>query len=139
MVLPGIGDVRTLEALSVLSGDHELVVRSVTRGRTTTGRVVTDLVGVHRDQRGEQLTTQWRRRLAPDEIARGRPGHALAFGTGNQPTWFPLAPAHAVEPWRSLQVDSRAVERSLGGPDDDAGREIGRDGSPAGRSWELGR
>ncbi len=29
VVLPGIGDVRTLEALSVLSGDHEIVVRSV--------------------------------------------------------------------------------------------------------------
>jgi len=112
VVLPGIGDVRTLEALSVLSGDHELLVRSVSRGRAPSDRPLTDLLTLGRTQSGEQLGSQWRRRLAPDDITRGRPGHALAFGARNQPAWFPLAPAHVAEPWRSL----RSVERAVDGP-----------------------
>lgn len=110
VVLPGIGDVRTLEALSVLSGEHEVVVRSVSRGRAPSDRPLTDLLGGARTQTGEQLGTQWRRRLAPDDITRGRPGHALAFGARNQPAWFPLAPAHLAEPWRSLRTPERALE-----------------------------
>ena len=117
VVLPGIGDVRTLEALSVLSGDHEVVVRSVSRGRTPSDRPLTDLRGQGRIQTGEQLGTQWRRRLAPDDITRGRPGHALAFGARNQPAWFPLAPAHVAEPWRSLRSPGRALDGpQLGSP-----------------------
>ncbi len=123
VVLPGIGDVATLEALSVLTGDHEVVVRSVSRGRSLSDRPLTDLLGAGRPQVGEQLGTQWRRRLAPDDITRGRPGHALAFGARNQPGWFPLAPAHLSEPWRSMRTPERAVEarhtglRSPGGHD----------------------
>lgn len=124
VVLPGIGDVATLEALSVLSGDHELVVRSVSRGQGQSDRPLTDLLTGGRMQAGEQLGSQWRRRLAPDDITRGRPGHALAFGATNQPGWFPLAPAHAVEPWRSL----RSQGRSLDDPGPTRTRPPGRDG-----------
>jgi hypothetical protein len=115
VVLPGIGDVRTLEALSVLTGDHEVVVRSVSRGRTLSDRPLTDLFGAGRPQVGEQLATQWRRRLAPDDITRGRPGYALAFGARNQPGWFPLAPAHLAEPWRSMRGTERHLERTRPG------------------------
>jgi type IV secretion system protein VirD4 len=126
VVLPGIGDVRTLEALSVLSGDHEVVVRSVSRGRAPSDRPLTDLLGGSRIQTGEQLGTQWRRRLAPDDITRGRPGHALAFGARNQPAWFPLAPAHVVEPWRSLRTPAHTLDGPQAGP---SGRTRGaRDG-----------
>ena len=121
VVLPGIGDVRTLESLSVLTGDHEVVVRSVSRGRTLSDRPLTDLLAVGRPQVGEQLGTQWRRRLAPDDITRGRPGYALAFGARNEPGWFPLAPAHLSEPWRSMRGSERTV----------TGRQTGRD-TPAG-------
>jgi len=127
VVLPGIGDVRTLEALSVLSGDHEIVVRSVSRGRAPSDRPLTDLLGRGRIQTGEQLGTQWRRRLAPDDITRGRPGHALAFGARNQPAWFPLAPAHVAEPWRSLRTPDRALEGPRAGLTERA--QLTRDGS----------
>jgi type IV secretion system protein VirD4 len=102
VVLPGIGDVRTLESLSVLSGDDELVTRSFTRGRAPSDHPVSDLLTGGRPQVGAQLSTLWRRRLAPDHISRGVPGGALTFDRRNQPGWVPLAAAHVVEPWRSL-------------------------------------
>jgi hypothetical protein len=115
VVLPGIGDIRTLEALSVLSGEQELVTRSVSRGRTLSDRPFDDLLSGGRPQVGEQLSTLWRRRLPPDEITRGAPGAALAFDRRNQPAWIPLAPAHHVEPWRSLTSLDRSFERSPAG------------------------
>jgi type IV secretory pathway TraG/TraD family ATPase VirD4 len=127
VVLPGIGDVRTLESLSVLSGDIELLTRSVTRGRMLSDHPLGDLVSGGRPQIGEQLATQWRRRLAPDQITRGIVGGALTFDHRNQPSWVPLAAAHATEPWRSLCSPSRqvALGSTLG---------VGRTRSP-----ELGR
>ncbi len=112
VVLPGIGDVATLEALSVLAGEEELVSRTVSRGHVATGRPFADLVALGRPQMSEQLSTQWHRRLAPDVITRGHPGHALAFDARNQPTWIGLAPAHSAEPWVSL----RGADRSIAAP-----------------------
>jgi len=129
VVLPGIGDVATLEALSVLAGDEELVTRSVSRGQVSTGRPVSDLLSIGRPSTAEQLSTLWRRRLAPDEITRGQPGHALAFDSRNQPSWVTLAPAHLAEPWVSL----RSPDRTLDPASRDTRRGIGR---PRG---ELGR
>jgi len=111
VVLPGIGDVRTLDSLSILSGDDELVTRSVTRGRAPSDHPFSDLVTGGRPQVGEQLSTQWRRRLAPDQITRGVPGGALTFDRRNQPGWVPLAAAHAAEPWRSLCAPARRIGR----------------------------
>ena len=110
VVLPGIGDVATLEALSVLAGDEELITRSVSRGQMSTGRPVSDLLSIGRPSTGEQLSTLWRRRLAPDEITRGQPGHALAFDARNQPSWVTLAPAHLAEPWVSLRGPDRTLD-----------------------------
>ena len=103
VVLPGIGDVRTLEALSALAGEEELPSRTVSAGQTLTDRPFVDLVTGGRPQHGESVTTQWRRRLPVDVITRGTPGHAVAFDERNRPTWIPLAPSHVVEPWRSLR------------------------------------
>ena len=113
VVLPGIGDVRTLESLSVLSGDAELITRSVTRGQTISGHPFSDLITGGRPQMGEQLSTQWRRRLAPDQITQGLPGCALTFDRRNQPEWVPLAPAHECEPWRSLTTSGRRLDRQV--------------------------
>jgi len=88
----------------------------------STGRPVADLLAVGRPTTGEQWSTQWRRRLAPDEITRGQAGHALAFDARNQPSWVPLAPAHLAEPWVTL----RGPERTLDAPCRDAGPGIGR-------------
>jgi type IV secretion system protein VirD4 len=120
VVLPGIGDVRTLEALSVLSGDEELLTRSVSRGRTLSDGPWGDLLAGGRSQAGEQVSSTWRRRLAPDLIGRGLPGHALAFDRRNRAGWIPLAPAHRTEPWRSLTAHDRERSRTV--------PAIGRDG-----------
>ena len=128
VVLPGIGDVRTLEALSVLAGDDELVTRSFSRGRTLSDRPVGDILSGGRPQVGEQLSTQWRRRLAPDVITRGVPGCALTFDRRNQPSWIGLAPAYLVEPWRSLTGLGRAIDRELDPTVGPAGGRVGRGG-----------
>jgi type IV secretion system protein VirD4 len=106
VILPGIGDVRTLEALSALAGDEELATRTISAGRSLTGRPLADFITGGRPQYGESVSTQWRRRLPVDVIAQGMPGHALAFDERNRPTWVPLAPSHLVEPWRSLRGSS---------------------------------
>ena len=110
VVLPGIGDVATLDALSVLSGEEECLTRTVSRGHMPTGRPLADLVLHGRPQTGEQLSTQWRRRLLPDEISQGRTGHALSFDARNRPTWVGLAPAHLAEPWRTLRGHDPGLE-----------------------------
>jgi type IV secretion system protein VirD4 len=124
VVLPGIGDVATLEALSVLAGDEELLTRTISRGHTLTGHPFADLVAMGSPQVSEQLSTQWRRRLAPDDITRGQPGHALAFDARNQPSWIALAPAHVAEPWVTL----RGHDRTIASTDRDTGRSVGAHG-----------
>ncbi len=114
VVLPGIGDVRTLEALSTLAGEEEIPTRTVSAGTMSTDHVLVDLVTGGRLQRGESVSTQWRRSLPADVIARGAAGHALAFDERNRPAWVPLAPYYAHEPWRTLGRDVRGVERRAG-------------------------
>ncbi len=128
VVLPGIGDVATLEALSVLAGEVEVPVRTLSAGRGPTGRSVLDLVTGGRAHTGAAVTTQWRRRLPPDVVAAGAPGHALAFDERNRPRWVPLAPAHRTEPWRSLVAHARArdAEASLVTRQPALGRADGR-------------
>ena len=111
-VLPGIGDVATLEALSTLAGEEELHVHTASAGRSASGQPLGDLLSGGRPQFGQTVSTQWRRRLPPDVIARGDAGHLLAFDTRNQPSWVPMAPSYAVEPWRSLR--GLAPERGHG-------------------------
>ncbi|MHB8665188.1 MAG: type IV secretory system conjugative DNA transfer family protein [Acidimicrobiales bacterium] len=83
VVLPGIGDVRTLEALSVRCGSHDVWVRSESRGRRST----------------RTWSTRRQRRIEPDRIARGRPGHALVMGGGRSPMWTPVTPWWAIRSW----------------------------------------
>jgi len=117
VVLPGIGDVRTLEALATLAGDEEVPTRTVSAGRAPAGRGITDALTGGRIQKGESASTQWRRRLPPDVIARGAPGWALAFDERNRAAWVPLAPAHRCEPWRGLTTVGRHLLHSRPGPD----------------------
>ncbi len=135
VVLPGIGDVATLEALSTLAGDEEIPVRSVSSGRSLTDRPFTDLITGGRPHVAESVATQWRRRLPVDAITHGRPGHALAFDHHNRPGWIPLAPAHAVHPWSVLAGPGRELDRS--GPDPGIG-VVPASSSTLGRTTELG-
>ncbi len=105
VVLPGIADVSTLRALSTLGGEAELPSHTVgfsqTRGRRLVGSVST--------------TGAFRPRLAPDVIARGVPGGALAVDNRRRMGWVRLTPAHRDPPWRDLIGRARAPSPELFG------------------------
>ncbi|HVM66697.1 MAG TPA: TraM recognition domain-containing protein [Acidimicrobiales bacterium] len=84
LVLPGIGDVRTLEALSVLCGSEDVWVRS-------------ESADARRRSRTWSMRRQ--RRLDAAQVARGVPGHALLVGGGRAPAWAPLTPWWQVPGW----------------------------------------
>jgi hypothetical protein len=136
MVLPGIGDVRTLDALSTLAGEEELPTRTLSWGRAASDRPLTDLVTGGRPQHGASVSTQWRRRLPVDVIARGTPQHALAFDERNRASWIELAPSHRAEPWRTLRSLDRTRSqhrRQRLGLDPDVGLEEGSGQGHGGR------
>ncbi|HVC14167.1 MAG TPA: type IV secretory system conjugative DNA transfer family protein [Acidimicrobiales bacterium] len=91
VVLGGIADIRTLEALSALGGDREVRNRSVGTADGPGGRQVSATDG-----------TVLRRRLPPDVIARGVEGWALCVDARNRLGWVRLVPAHEARPWRDL-------------------------------------
>jgi type IV secretion system protein VirD4 len=115
VVLGGIGDVRTLEALSALAGEEEMRTRSVSAPVHQPGGVgamVTRLVLGPRSPRHEQLpsvttSTVMRRRLPVDVVARGETGMALVVDERNRMGWVGLTPWFATEPWRSAALGLR--------------------------------
>lgn len=127
VVLPGIGDMRTLEALSSLAGQEELTNRSVSSpvpasngrmayvmGRLLLGR--RDL-GAIPGPSSITTSTTFRARMPVDALSRGRPGCALVIDSGNQMGWVRLTPWFSNEPWRSA-----SAERSMRIAARDAGR-----------------
>jgi type IV secretory pathway TraG/TraD family ATPase VirD4 len=115
VVLPGIGDVTTLRALSQLAGDVESVRSSTSVGRVPSGHRWADAVtgGVTRTTVTRATVTV--PRLPVDTLAHGRPGHAVAFDHRNVPGWVHLAPAHSHGPWRDIVDAGRG--RAPGAPD----------------------
>lgn len=107
VVLPGIGDVATLDALSVLAGDEEVGTRSLSSGRVPTGHLLSDAVTGGALRHTLTSATVRRRRLPPDAITRGWPGHALAFDEHNQVGWVPLSAAHGTELWQTIAGPTR--------------------------------
>ena len=88
VVLRGIGDVRTLEALSARCGEIDVPVRSESRGRSQSdggGRS-------WRRSRSVTWSTRRQRRLAVDAIAEGQAGAALVVGGAQAPLWVELCP-----------------------------------------------
>jgi type IV secretory pathway TraG/TraD family ATPase VirD4 len=110
VVLPGIGDVRTLEALSVLCGSEDVWVRSESTGR-----------------RSRTWSTRRQRRLDPDQVSRGRPGHALLLGGARPPMWTPLTPWWDVPGWAPRGRGQRRAEPPALG-----GEPLGRQGPSVG-------
>src|SRR6202521_1613967 len=60
VVLPGIGDVATLEALATLAGEEELTARTVSAGHTATDRPLTALLAGGRPPHGGRGSTPGR-------------------------------------------------------------------------------
>jgi len=109
IVLGGIADIPTLDALSALAGDVEVTTRSVTRGH--------DRWAMAPAAASTTVSTTFRRRLAVDDIARGVDGAALAVDRRNRIGWIGLTPAHRCLPWRALISPERVRE-----PDRSSGR-----------------
>jgi type IV secretory pathway TraG/TraD family ATPase VirD4 len=119
VVLPGIADLPTLQAISALAGDEEVPTRTVASAPGHDGRLRPSV----------SWSTVHRPRLPVDAVARGSPGTALAIDAVNRIGWVRLTPAHATEPWRELVAAGRAQTRGADGrtrPDRTAERGLGR-------------
>ena len=129
VVLPGIGDVRTLEALSVLCGTHDVWVRSESRSPGSPwGR-----------RRSRTWSTRRERYLEADEISRGRAGAGLLIGGGRPPAWTPLTPWWKMErgPVEPGLAEPALAERPSAGRTRAGGTPRGRVSKTVGRS--IGR
>ncbi|MGO9964855.1 MAG: type IV secretory system conjugative DNA transfer family protein [Acidimicrobiales bacterium] len=129
LVFPGIGDTRTLEAISLLAGEHEVPTASVTRGARRArwgafGRTTTRTVSMRKD-----------RILPPDAVARGHPGYVLGI-EGAEPGFLQMTPWYSSSPWREAVRNGRAhvLERQQMGIPTTAVRAI-----TSGRERTVGR
>ena len=92
LILPGVADPQTLEAISLALGEYDREVVSHTRG---TG------VDLLRPNRSRTVSTQRQRVLPPGDIANIPAGRAL-YLDGLRWELLTLTPAYRDEPWRKL-------------------------------------
>ena len=74
LIFPGIGDQRTLSLVSALGGEQQVQTQSLHLESNPN-----PLTGFRPRAKGLTYSTTWRPRLPVDEVARGRPGCALAI------------------------------------------------------------
>ena len=114
VILPGVGDVRTLQALSSLAGSEEVMIRSRTfTPRSSWLRPSRGGPMPSEKDRGRVTTTHATRRqprLPVDAIARGRPQSALMIDGADQPSWVTLSPWYSARPWRDLGQPGAALD-----------------------------
>ena len=96
VVLPGIGDTRTLDALSLLAGEREVPRISVT---TSAGLL-------HAQPPSITRSSELRRRLPPDLLADSPKGTATVY-VGARPGQIRLTPHHLCDPWRTALSGGR--------------------------------
>ena len=101
IVLGGIADMRTLEAISALGGEREVRSRTVSLSEGTSGRQV-----------AASDATVLRRRFPVDLVARGVEGWALCVDARNRLGWVRLTPAHDAWPWRNCTADRARAPRA---------------------------
>jgi hypothetical protein len=104
LIFPGIGDTRTLEAVSLLAGEHEVSTISVSEGPRRRG------LGALARGTTRTLSTRKERSLPVDAIARGRPGLILGI-EGAEPGSLRMTPWFSSSPWREAVLDGRARAR----------------------------
>jgi type IV secretion system protein VirD4 len=126
VVLPGVGDSRTLQALSARCGYVDVPVRSSGASGS-----------LGRRSRSVSWSTRRQPRLGIDEVAQGRPGSALVIAGAQPPAWVWLTPWFSHEPWRSLAAQAPLLGRDPMQPAPSAGRV--RRGEVPGREPGIGR
>ena len=99
LILPGIADTKTLDAMSQMLGEYDRRVVSTTRPQTS----VIDLISPSASPARNSTTysTQRTRVLSPGELANIPAGRALHLD-GVRWELITLTPAHRAEPWRTL-------------------------------------
>jgi hypothetical protein len=119
----GVEDVKTLDMLSALAGEEEVVTKSVSspsRGRHDTLRSVLGFLGgrgAPGPVQGPTVTssTVRRRRMPVDELSRGREGMALLIDERSSMSYVGLTPWFDNEPWRSVVDQGRGFDLTTGG------------------------
>ena len=101
VILPGVADTKTLEAVSTMLGEYDRRVVSESTPQTS---ILSGLISpstAPRPHRSTTTSTQRTRVLSPGEVARIPDGRALHLD-GVYWELITLTPAHQVEPWRTL-------------------------------------
>ena len=104
LVLPGIGDMATLELVSRLAGDVDVPVRSVSHNPTAGTLFGSETV---------TWSNQRQRRLPPDAVSQQQPGRALMLAGSTPPAGVALPPWWATAPFRP-EIAREAHVRTLG-------------------------
>jgi type IV secretory pathway TraG/TraD family ATPase VirD4 len=105
VVLPGIGDIRTLELVSRLGGEGDVPIRSVSRRRWLVGRPGVTVTS----------STRRQRRLPVEAVAQLPPGTAILMDGAKAPTWLRLTPWYTTPPFAGVaRVARPTLERGLG-------------------------
>jgi type IV secretion system protein VirD4 len=119
LILPGIGDQRTLEAVSVICGEWDRPVESMTSSQPppAPGRWLPPPPTVSRT-----VTTHRERVLSPSAVSRGEPGKALLLGDRGWQV-IDLTPVWSHAPWRTVvEAASRPSGALTAGPAQVTGR-----------------
>jgi type IV secretion system protein VirD4 len=101
LILPGIADTRTLEAISIMLGEYDRQMVATTR---PSGGVLAALLPGPQSPtptRTQTVSTQRTRVLSPGEIAGIPVGRALHLD-GTQWELLTQTPAHTSEPWKTI-------------------------------------
>jgi type IV secretory pathway TraG/TraD family ATPase VirD4 len=107
LILPGIADTRTLEAVSVTLGEYDRKMVATTR--PDPGLIGALFSGPQSPppSRTRTVSTQRTRVLSPGEIA-GIPADRALHLDGTQWQLLTQTPAHTSEPWKTILTTQRA-------------------------------
>ena len=100
LILPGIADAKTLDAMSQMLGEYD---RQVISHTNPSGGAIAAMLNPQSNipQRSTTTSTQRTRVLSPGELANIPAGRALHLD-GIRWELIALTPAHVTEPWRTL-------------------------------------
>ncbi len=96
LILGGIGDLRTLEAISTLLGYRDVPTPTTTTTRWWPTRRATGMTG------SKSWSIRKERRMDLYDIAKGLPGMALMLEGSTNASWVELTPWYCSQPWASL-------------------------------------